>query len=49
MLADILRMHKKQEMTVNPQNVQAEPAESVENYLEKQKKSGKNAFYSVKL
>ena len=48
-LADILRMHKKQEMTVNPQYVQAEPAESVENYLEKQKKSGKNAWDTVQL
>lgn len=48
-LADILRMHKKQEMTVNPQHVQAEPAESVENYMEKQKKSGKNAWDTVQL
>ena len=48
-LADILRMHKKQEMTVNPQHVQAEPAVSVENYLEKQKKSGKNAWDTVQL
>ena len=48
-LADILRMHKKQEMTVNPQHVQAEPAVSVENYLKKQKKSGKNAWDTVQL
>ena len=48
-LADILRMHQKTGMAVPPQRAQAEPAESVENYLEKQKQSGKNAWDTVQL
>ena len=38
-LADILRMHKKTGMTIHPQEGQVQEAESVENYLEKQKQS----------
>ena len=46
-LADILRMHKKTGMTIHPQEGQVQEAESVENYLEKQKQSGKNAWDTV--
>ena len=48
-LADILRMHKKTGMTVHPQEGQKKEADSVENYLEKQKQSGKNAWDTVQL
>ena len=36
-------------MCIRDRYVQAEPAESVENYREKQKKSGKNAWDTVQL
>ena len=48
-LADILRMHQKQDMHDHPQESLKKTAEDVENYLEKQKQSGKNAWDTVKL
>ncbi len=48
-LADILRMHKNCAMHKNPQDGLEKQDEDVENYLEKQKLSGKNAWDTVKL
>ncbi len=48
-LADILRMHQKQDMHDHPQESLKNLTEDVDNYLEKQKQSGKNAWDTVKL